>query len=85
MSYLYVPYELKDKAKELGCKYAPDCKQWFCDEDNDKALDFFTVFWYDDFKYDSEKIKLLKENGFKFSGMHKKWYTYKGNPFILEL
>lgn len=39
--YLKVPFEKKETAKKLGCRWDPDNKKWYCDESNAKALEQF--------------------------------------------
>jgi hypothetical protein len=40
--YLYVPYEQKDYAKSVGCKWSPEKKQWYHEGTTDEVLKAFT-------------------------------------------
>lgn len=85
--YLIVPYEEKDKAKELGCFWDKNSKMWYMKPDSNedqqkKILDVFEEALpkeiyinvpYKD-RYDA------KENGAKFNFIEKKWYIPRTCP-----
>ncbi len=76
--FLFVPYEMKDQAKELGAKYNPDVRQWYCEDDNKECRLMFD-YRYFDVKYDPDEVKRLKQAGARWSPYVRKWYTYEGN------
>ena len=79
--YLFVPFEMKEQAKELGAKYDADVRQWYCEANNKKCRLMFD-YKYFDVKYDVDEIARLKALGCRWSKEHKKWYTYEGNQNI---
>ena len=49
--YLNVPYNMKDEAKKMGCRWDPCCKDWYIIEDHrnyDKVLERFAREYYDE-------------------------------------
>lgn len=42
--YLKLPYERKDEAKQLGCKWDFKKKKWYCEDNNPKKLEIISLF-----------------------------------------
>ena len=76
--FLYVPYDLKEDAKECKCFYDIDIKKWYCYDNNEEAIDRFSIK-YIDIKYDDRER--AKSNECKWDPLSKKWYTYNSNSF----
>ena len=76
--FLFVPYDLKDDAKECGCFYDVSSKKWYCYDDNEEAIERFSIK-YIDIKYDRRES--AKANDCYWDPSLKKWYTYKSNSF----
>ena len=76
--YLYVPYSMKEEAKEKGAKYDSEMKLWYLPPVKD-PLDV-REFWsflentYDDREY-------LKRMGAKFHPKNKKWFVPYNNKY----
>jgi len=77
--YLYVPYEMKDKAREVKCKWDKDKKSWYCEPDNARAKHLFAKR-YKDIPYDDKDE--YKKNGWKWDPDERSWYTYYSNQFL---
>lgn len=76
---LYVPFEQKEQAKEFNCKYDADMKAWFCNDDNEVAIERWSIR-HVDIPFDKkDEFKLF---GCKWDGTLKKWYTYNSNRNI---
>ena len=43
-TYLQLPYERKDEAKSLGCKWDYKKKKWYCEESNPKKMEIIALF-----------------------------------------
>ena len=43
-TYLKLPYERKDEAKDLGCKWDFKKKKWYCEDNNPKKMEIIALF-----------------------------------------
>jgi hypothetical protein len=81
--YLQVPYNDKDQAKQDGCMWDKERKQWYT----------FAFMRHLIEKYSDEQIYLdvpfsdkddVKANGARWDKDKKKWYTYTSNTYLVD-
>ena len=74
MYYLDVPFEEKEEAKKLGCKWDTTAKKWYR-KDYSITIDKWIVVYLDVPFHEKDGVKEL---GGKWDVKNKKWYIGKG-------
>lgn len=89
--YLQVPFDLKDQAKENGCKWDSEKKLWYSPTNYETDYDEFvskyrrinlTELFENKKLYDVRET--LKKYNCCWDSQNKEWYSYEGNDELLD-
>ena len=75
--YLDIPYDNKEQAKQLGCRFDPGQRRWYCCDVTPEIRSLERRKVYLEVPYDDkEQAKLL---GCKWDSWRKQWYIHSDN------
>ena len=80
--YVCIPFELIDLAKQHKCLWDPSFKQWYTYDENHTLLEKYQLVYLDKFIFADKDY--IKQNGGRYNGDRKVWYTYVTNEKLFK-